>query len=165
MLSSFYRKKNRRISSFFFILFFVLIIFRFLPGIFNIHYNAISKFKYKKIKCIKLIPSEPNWKVNLTDSPVIVMEQNNIDTIANLLRNVSSYYPSHPTRIWETQMILFWDSSDSIITLINQTDDEGTSININGSVYENSKLGAFLEVLTNYKTPNYSKNATIKNPN
>ncbi len=164
-ISNIYKKKNPKLSTFFFISFFIVIAINLVFLNLGSYNNILEKVGSKTINSIKITPSAPNWKVNLTDSIVTIKNQIVIDSILSLIRNSKHYSPSHPFRKWETKMTLYINFTDSLEIEINQTTDNATIIYSNADRYKNNKLGVYLENLMKYTNPLYSKDATIRNPN
>ena len=126
-------------------------------------WNSISGLNEKNITKIVLQPSEPNWDVNLVGSNFVIVNRKQIDTIMSMLQNVDVYFPTHPTRIWETKLIIVSAERDSLKIEINQTDNNATVIYFPTNDWRKDPLGAFLERITSYNKPVYSDTATTRN--
>ncbi|OQP58138.1 hypothetical protein A3860_07370 [Niastella vici] len=132
------------------------LIIPFLPRLFFGKWNAISLLNDKEISQIRLGPSLPNWKVNLVGSDLVISDKQQIDTITQLLRKVDVYFPSHPIRVWETKMFLITTTRDTVEMKINNTNNNGTSIETPSNEWRLDTLGCYLEKLTKYQQPVYS---------
>src|ERR1700757_39652 len=77
----------------------------FLPRQLWGKWDSIKMLRGKEISKILLLPSAPDWEVNLTDSPVLINDSSKINKIMDYLRKTDVYFPNHPRRIWETKLI------------------------------------------------------------
>lgn len=140
------------------ILFFVPV---FLPRQLFGKWNSISALDGKVIAEIRLQPSLPNWKVNLVGRDFIITDKQQIDIITQLLRKTHIYTPSHPTRVWEANMIFITTASDTFTIQVNKTDNDynGTYIKTPTNDWRIDELGDYLEKLTKYRQPVLSDTA------
>lgn len=88
-----------------------------------------------------------------------------IDTVVQLLRKAEVYSVNHPSRVWETKMILITTAGDTLTIQVNQTDNEynGTTFETSSSMWRKDELGSYLEKLTKYRQPVYSDTSTQRN--
>jgi hypothetical protein len=128
-------------------------------------WNAISRLNDKVVAAIHLQPSLPDWKVNLTGRDFIISNRQQIDTIMQLLRTAEVYSASHPTRVWETKMILLTTSGDTFKIQVNKNNYEynGTSFETPSGSWRKDEMGKYLEKLTMYQQPVYSDTSTKRN--
>jgi hypothetical protein len=157
------KKKNKRLNTTLWSL--VILVFigqTFLPRQLFGEWNSISKFDDKKIIKILLQPSEPNWKINLVGKNFIISDNNQIDTLTSLLKKVEVYFPGHPSRIWETKMIIVSSDKDSFEIEINKTSNNGSVIYTKTNEWRKDEIGNYLEKITNYSKPIYSDTSTTK---
>ena len=155
--------KNKKLNVTLGALMALMFIGQFLPRQIWGKWNAISKLEGKNISQILLRPSEPNWKVNLTDKDFTISNQKQIDTIIDLLQNVEVYFPGHPSRIWETKMIFISLQKDTFEIEINQTENNGTVIYTASNEWRKDAIGPYLEKIMSYRIPVYSDTSTTKN--
>lgn len=125
-----------------------------LPGSVFGNWNVISGLEGDRILEIRLIPSEPEWQVNLSAEPVIIDDQQVIDSLCDMLRHCSAYFPDRDDRIWEAGMVLRTDR-DTLHLQIHQTADAGTVIFKGNNNWRHAELGKFLEVHTGFTSPAY----------
>lgn len=123
-------------------------------------WNAIKSLNGRPISRIVLSPSAPDWRVNLTDSLVTIANKNEVANIVKLLQETEAYVPSHPMRIWETQMVLVTTDNDSLALEIHKTTDDGTVVYATGKELRKDELSVYLEKITGFIKPTKS---TIKN--
>ncbi len=128
-------------------------------------YNSIPELDGKTISAIHLLPSEPDWKVNLVGKNFKIANKQQIDTITRLLRTTSLYTPSHPIRIWETKMKFITTSDDTFELTINKNNNDynGTVIQTPFNNYRMDEIAGYLEKVTNYRQPVYG-DSTKANP-
>ena len=107
----------------------------------------------KEISKILLRPSEPGWEVNLTDSPVLINDSNKINKIMGYLRKTEAYFPSHPSRIWETKLIFITTGNDSISFQIEKTVNNGTVIYSPDNQWRKGEIAEYLERIVNFSKP------------
>lgn len=152
------KKKHNKISRG---LYFLVIAFIlgpiFLPGWIFGKWNVVKSLGEKPVSYIMFTPSEPGWEVNLTDTPVKVVNKEQVDHILSSLQHIEHYSPSHPMRIWETKMVLFTNSHDSLVLEVNRTENNGTLIYTPGNSFRKDELGQYLEQITNFKRPQKAK--------
>jgi len=121
-------------------------------------WNLIKTFKEKEVRSILLRPSLPDWQVNLTDSLVVISDKRQIADITNLLKKVNAYFPNHPIRIWESDLILISKDNDSVWLHIDKTENNGTIItSSSNSYYRKDELADYLEKVTDFKKPSFMK--------
>ncbi|THU40243.1 hypothetical protein FAM09_10265 [Niastella caeni] len=156
-------KKRNKKNSFTFVAFLIMVAsLAFLPRQIFGRWNSISELDGKVISEIRLQPSEPDWKVNLVGRDFIITDKKQIDTITQLLRKVEVYSPSHPPRIWETNMVFITTSKDTFkIEVFKSNEYNGTVINAL-SRWRKDEIGSFLEKVTKYRQPVYSDTTTMK---
>jgi hypothetical protein len=156
------KKVNWTLTALGIIIFFLL---PFLPRQLFGRWNSISRLDGKVISEIHLLPSEPNWKVNLVGNVFILSDKKQIDTITQLLRKTTLYFPSHPIRIWETKMIFITASKDTFEIEINKTNNDynGTVIQTQSNECRKDEIGSYLEKVTKYRQPVYSDTARNRN--
>jgi hypothetical protein len=123
--------------------------------------NSIPELDGKVVSEIHLQPSLPNWKVNLVSRDFVISGKQQIDIITQLLRKTKSYTPSHPIRVWETNMLLLTTANDTFkINVIKTTNDyNGTYIQTTTNQWRIDEIGDYLEKLTKYRQPVYSDTA------
>ena len=122
-------------------------------------WNSISVLNGKPIAEIQLTPSNPNWKVNLVGSAFVIRNKIQIDSISKLLMRSQVYFPNHPSTIWESKMKLITSTRDTLEIEINQTTNNGSTIETPTNEWRNDDIGSYLEKITNYKLPVYSDTA------
>jgi|SRR5579859_3047050 len=125
----------------------------FLPRQWWGQQDAIQLLKGKKISKICLLPSTPDWEVNLTDSPTIINDTNTINQLLDYLRKTEVYFPGHPMRIWETKLIFVTTGNDSISCKIQRTTNNGTDIYAPNDQWRKDEIGPYLERIVNYHHP------------
>lgn len=124
-------------------------------------WNSISKLTGKTIAKILLQPSDSKYDVNLVASDKIIYDKNQIDTLTHFLQNSEVYFPTHPSRIWETKMLFITTSNDTLEIEINKTSNNGTVIYTASNDWRKDDIGNYLERITNYKKPVFG-DTTIK---
>ncbi len=116
-------------------------------------WDSIKMLRGKEISKILLRPSEPDWEVNLTDSPVLINDSNKINKIIDYLRKTEVYFPNHPRRIWETELIFITTANDSISFNIQKTDNNGTVIYSPDDQWRKDEIAEYLERIVNFSKP------------
>ena len=134
----------------------------FLPRQFLGKWNSIYKLGNKEIIEVLLIPSKPNWEVNLVNKKFSIRDKKEIDTLLGFLQKTTVYFPSHPLRIWETKLIIISRNKDSLEIEIHQNKNNGTVIYTPTNEWRKDEIGNYLERLTNYIKPAYSDTSTTK---
>lgn len=94
-----------------------------------------------------------DWEVNLTDSPELINDTNKINKIMGYLRKTEAYFPSHPRRIWETELIFITTGNDSISFNIQKTDNNGTVIYSPDNEWRKDEIAEYLEGIVNFSKP------------
>ena len=160
ILASFFIKKERKktyrillVTAIFF-LFTPSLIFPLFPRHIFGKWDSIKKLNGEEIVKIIIQPSLPGWKVNLTDSILIVYDKGKVDTITKMLRESQVYFPNRYLDVWKTTIILISKRNDSLSLKIERTTNE-TDIN---NQFRNDKLGAYLEKMTSYTSPSLGGN-------
>ena len=125
----------------------------FLPRQLWGKWDSIKILKGKEISKILLLPSEPEWEVNLTDSIELITDSNKIKQIMDFLRKTEVYFPNHPRRIWETKLIFITTANDSIPFKIQNTDNNGTVIYSSDNQWRKDEIAKYLERLVNFRKP------------
>jgi hypothetical protein len=125
-------------------------------------WNSISKLKGKSVAKILLEPSAPNWQVNLIGTVKTISNKEEIDSLINWLQNTDVYFPSHPSRIWETKMLIISSDQDTVEIKIEETENNGTDIYTSTNEWRKDQIGRYLQKITSYKLPVYSDRKTIK---
>jgi hypothetical protein len=125
----------------------------FLPRQWWGQQDATQMLKGNKISKICLLPSTPEWEVNLTDSPNVISDTNTINQLLDYLRKTEVYFPGHPMRIWETKLIFITTANDSISFNIQRTKNNGTDIYTPGDQWRKDEMGPYLERIVNYHHP------------
>jgi hypothetical protein len=131
----------------------LLLIPLFLPRQLWGKWDSIKMLKGKKIRKILLLPSEPDWEVNLTDSPELIKVSNKINKIMDYLRKTEVYFPNHPRRIWETELIFITTGNDSIYLKIQKTDNNGTVIYTSDNQWRKDEIAEYLERIVEFSKP------------
>lgn len=157
------KKKNRRLN----IILVTLMLLIFIGQIFLSRqlfgkWNAISKIENKDITQILIQPSEPNWQINLTGNDFIISNKKQIDTIIDLLQNAEVYFPRHPNRIWETNLIFISSEKDSFQVNVRQTENNGTIIQTPTNEWRKDKIGDYLVKLVSFNKPFYGDTSTTR---
>jgi hypothetical protein len=156
------KRLNKRVRTGFIVLAIILLLVPvFLPRQLFGRWNSISALDGKVIAEIRLQPSLPNWKVNLVRRDFIITDKQQIDTITQLLRKTHIYTPSHPTRVWEANMIFITTASDTFKMQVNKTtnNNNGTYIKTPTNVWRIDEIGHYLERLTKYRQPVFGDKA------
>jgi hypothetical protein len=135
----------------------VLFIPLFLPRQWWGPQDATQMLKGKKISKIYLLPSTPDWEVNLTDSPVVISDTSIINQLLEYFRKTEVYFPGHPMRIWETKLIFITNGNDSISFDIQRTKNNGTDIYATNDEWRKDEIGPYLEKIVNYHHPQRAK--------
>jgi len=133
----------------------VLILFGplFLPRQIWGKWDSISMLKGKLISKVLLKPSDSNWDVNLTDSIEVIVDSSKINQLMAYLRKTELYFPSHPMRIWETQLIFVTNENDSIPFQIQKTENNGTVISSPNNQWRKDEIAEYLEQIVNFSRP------------
>lgn len=116
-------------------------------------WDATKDLKGKPISRILLLPSTPDWDVNLTDTVTLISDTGEIHEILGLLRKTDVYIPGHPLRIWETKLIFVTSGNDSIPFKIQRTENNGTDIYAPNDEWRKDELGPYLEKIVKYRGP------------
>jgi len=116
-------------------------------------WDSTSALRGKEVSKILLRPSTPDWEVNLTDSPEVVSDRNKINQIVEYLKETELYFPGHPRRIWETELIFITQENDTIPFQIEKTENNGTVISSPDDRWRNDEIAGYLEDLANYHKP------------
>lgn len=134
----------------------------FMPRKIFGRWNSISSMDDKVVSTILLRPSAPDWKVNLTGKDLIITDKQQIDTIVQFLRQAEAYSPSHPTRVWETELDLITTSGDTVAIEVDQNSNvyNGTTFETPSGRWRKDEMGSYLERLTRYQQPVYSDTST-----
>ena len=157
------KKRNKKLNTTLWILMiFIFVGQTFLPRQLFGNWNSISKLDGKKITEILLQPSEPNWEVNLVGKDFLIFNKKQIDTITGMLQKAEVYFPGHPSRIWETKMVVITSDEDSFKIEIHQTENNGTDIYAPTNEWRKDPIGNYLEKITSYRKPVYSDTSTTK---
>lgn len=122
-------------------------------------WNAVKKIKDQSVTEIILEPSEPDSKVNLTDSVFIIRDRKIIDSVYGLLQRSDVYIAAHPMREWETYMTLITENSDKLQIKVWYTINNGTILFQEGNDLRNDALAEILMNVTGYKEPVFGNNA------
>jgi hypothetical protein len=133
---------------------FILIII-LLKNRINYKTNLISKFNIDKISLIVLEPSNPKWKVNIIDKPLVINKTSDLESISKTLEKVTTFEPCHPIRTWEVNFKIINTERDTINMRIHKTNKNESIIYIEQSEWQNDSLGYILENITNYYEPKY----------
>ena len=148
------KNTNKKLNTIVIILFvFLLLAQTILPRQFFFKWNSISKLNGKEITKVILQPSAPAWEVNLTSLNKSIYDKNQIDSLVYLLQRAEVYFPSHPSRIWETKIIFITSLNDSLEIEINKTSNDWTIIHTPTNEWRKDEIGYFLEKITQYKKP------------
>jgi hypothetical protein len=131
----------------------ILFVPYFLPRQWWGQYDAIKMLKEKTVSKIVLTPSLPDWKVNLTESLTVISDTGQINKILDYLHKVDVYFPGHPRRIWETNLIFITTANDSISFNIQRTENNGTAIYGPGDHWRKDEMGPYLEGMVKYTEP------------
>jgi hypothetical protein len=131
----------------------ILFIPLFIPRQWWGEWDSIEMLKGKKINKILLSPSTPDWEVNLTDSLLVIDDTGKIDKILDYLRKTEVYFPGHPMRIWETNLIFITSANDSILYQIRKTQNNGAVIYSPDSRWRKDEIGQYLERIVNFSKP------------
>src|ERR1700704_2139487 len=92
----FFTKKHKKASRILLVIALAIIFCPlFLPRQFFGTWDSIKFLKNKKVNKILLGPSSPKWKINLTDSMVVISNPAQIAFITNLLKNSDMYTSGH----------------------------------------------------------------------
>ncbi len=124
--------------------------------------NATKGLEEKDVTNIILRPSQPEFEVNLIDSPASVFSKDQIDKILNLLSNTEIFFPNHPNREWETEIIFVTKNRDSLKLEIDKTENNGTIIYAKNNTFRKDELGTYLEKIVNFKKPVRAKNTSVE---
>lgn len=154
--------RNKKLNISIIALLVLIFIGQFLPRQLLGKWNAISNVEAKNITEIHLQPSEPNWQVNLTSKDFIISDKKQIETIINLLQSTEIYFPTHPSRIWETKMIFISAEKENFQIEINQTENNGTVIYTPTNKWRKDAIGDYLVKMVSYIKPVYSDTSTIR---
>jgi hypothetical protein len=145
------KRKNRTLNVvLFFLLIGILLTEMVLPGRIWGKWNAISSLGNKEVREIVLRPSAPGWKVNLVGKNYIITDKKQIDSLLHLFKKVEVYFPNHPTRIWETQLVFKTAAGDSLKIEVKNTDNNGTVIYTPTNKWRIDDAGPYLERITQY---------------
>lgn len=125
----------------------------FLPRQLWGKWDSIKMLRGKQISKILLRPSEPDWEVNLTDTLKAINDSNKINQLMDYLRKTDAYFPNHPRRIWETELIFITTGNDSISFNIEKTDNNGTVIYSPDNQWRNDEIAEYLERIANFSKP------------
>lgn len=154
----FKKKGNKNLNRVLVCCFFIGFIIPFLPRQVFGNWDAMKKLHGREINKIELRPSTPGWKVNLTNSEFIIQDKNQIKSICNFLHKSNLYFPQHPNRVWETDMILYARDGESLLLKISKSENNGTSITAPHAELRNDDLDEYLETVTNYIMPQNGDN-------
>ena len=105
-------------------------------------------------------PSQPEWQVNLLNPARIISDKNQVDSLIRLLKNTEIYFPAHPSRIWEAQMLIISTDNDTLKIEIDKTSNNGTVIYTATNEWRKDYLGYYLEKIVDFKIPTYADTAT-----
>src|SRR6201986_3931018 len=95
--------------------------------------NVVKKLEGKQVGSMVLIPSEPGYAVNLTDNIISGFSEEERGHILSLLKQVEIYFPNHPMRDWETDVLFVTKDNDSLVVRVEKTSNNGTVIYTTGS--------------------------------
>lgn len=142
-------------------IFIIIILLSLLPRQWFGKWNSISTLNNKEVSEIHLLPSEPNWKVNLIGRDFIITNKKQIDSITQLLRKTEVRFTGHRYRDWETKMIFITTTKDTFeIKIVKEKyDNYSTLIYTPTNKWRRDEVGNYLEKLTNYHQPVYSDTA------
>jgi hypothetical protein len=146
-------KKNRIILTLPVLAIFFLFAPLFLPSFFLGKWNSIIDVDSKIIKSIILQPAQPEWNVNLVDSTIQIESKIKIEYLINLLNKTEVYFPDHPKRIWEVQLIIVTLNNDSIPIKIQKIENKGAVIYSKRGNFIKDSLAEYLEAIVNYTQP------------
>jgi hypothetical protein len=124
-----------------------------LANLFGNKWNSITSIESEQIGLITISPSQPEWEVNLVDTSIIITNDIATKDILSFLQNSNLYSPSHPIRKWETNIILFTTSNDSVSVRIVRLQDGETIIYSNKGIFRNDELAPYLEKLFQFSKP------------
>ena len=154
LLFRFYRKRGNKVLNGILIGCCILaFITPFLPRQVFGNWSAIKQLDGKEVYKIVIRPSTPDWEVNLTGSELIIQDKSTINILCNSLHKSDLYFAQHPSRIWETEMVLFTNDGDSLAIKISKSDNNGTEITVPNARLRNDDIDEYLEAITNYTSP------------
>jgi hypothetical protein len=157
------KRQNKKLNAVLWILMILIFIGQvFLPRQLFGKWNSISNLRNKKIVEIILRPSEPHWEVNLVSKDFLISDTNHIDTLIQMLQKAEVYFPTHPSRIWETKMIIISADRDSLQIKIHQTQNNGTDIYTPTNEWRKDPIGNYLEKVTCFSKPVYGDTTSTK---
>jgi hypothetical protein len=131
----------------------ILFVPLFLPRQWWGQWNAIKILEGKKISKLVFVPSTPGWEVNLTDSLTVISDTSEINELLGYLQKTEVYFPGHPIRIWETNLIVVTTANDSIHFNIQRTENNGTVIYTPNDKWRKDEVGPLIERMVNYRHP------------
>jgi hypothetical protein len=163
IISFFIRKDKKRIGRLVKLLAVVFILAPFiLPKQLFGEWNSIKSLKGKQIVSIILKPSLPDWKVNLTDSDLVITDKSALDTLTKLLSKTQAYFPKHAIRIWETSLFVITAKNDTLKLKVSKTENNGTVVTTPEGEFTKDNLDEYLEYFTNFKEPAFARYSNDK---
>ncbi|MEO6831911.1 MAG: hypothetical protein ABI378_06215 [Chitinophagaceae bacterium] len=135
----------------------LLIMFTVFPLQMFGRWRAIKFAKNSPPIGIILIPSLPNYDVNLVDSIRVINNTNQVDSIRNYLYDCELAILSHPERIWKVKMLLVHKNIDTIKIEVHRTENNGVIIYSQRGQFRNDDLGIYLEKITKYSKAVFGK--------
>lgn len=85
-----------------------------------------------------------------------------IDTLSKLLSETQAYFPNHPMQIWETSVVIVTNEKDTLKLNVSKTKNNGTVVSSQSGEYRKDNLDEYLERLTFFKEPAFSKDSQDK---
>ncbi len=116
-------------------------------------WNSISEIEEKKVDRVILRPSQPKWEVNLIDTVVEIQEGLKTRHLISLLKNTTVSVPNHANRVWEVEILLIMQVSDTVVIRVERLEGYGAVIYSKRGEFKRDSLAEYLEQITNYSRP------------